>query len=46
LSASFTRVGIFASPFMGWVKAEVDAAHPSSFRFEARDYALQPMSVK
>lgn len=43
---NFTRVETFGSPVMGWVKAEVDPAYPSLFRFEARVYAPQPISVK
>lgn len=33
---NFTRVETFGSPFMGWIKATVDAADPRVFRFSPR----------
>lgn len=35
---NFTRVETFGSPFMGWIKATVDAADPQVFRFSPRPW--------
>ena len=34
--ANFTRVETYGSPWMGWIKATVDAKDPQVFRFEPR----------
>ena len=40
---NFTRVETFGSPFMGWIKATVDATDPQVFRFSPRPWrALAP----
>ena len=36
--ANFTRVETYGSPWMGWIKATVDAKDPKVFRFEARPF--------
>lgn len=38
LVSNFTRVETFGSPFMGWIKATVDAADPQVFRFSPRPW--------
>jgi hypothetical protein len=35
---NFTRVETFGAPFMGWIKASVDAADPQVFRFSPRPW--------
>lgn len=36
--ANFTRLEVYGSPFMGWVKVTVDADAPALFRFEPQPY--------
>lgn len=36
---NFTRVETFGSPSFGWIKASVDPANPTLFRFEPRIFA-------
>lgn len=40
--ANFTRVETYGSPWMGWIKATVDAKDPKVFRFEARPFRAKP----
>ena len=36
--AKFTRLEVYGSPFMGWVKVTVDANAPGLFRLEPQPY--------
>lgn len=38
LVSNFTRVETFGAPFMGWIKATVDATDPQVFRFSPRPW--------
>lgn len=39
---NFTRVETYGYPFMGWIKATVDATDPQVFRFSPRRWRAQP----
>jgi hypothetical protein len=40
---NFTRVETYGSPWMGWIKATVDAKDPKVFRFEARPFQAKTL---
>lgn len=39
---NFTRVEIYGSPFMGWVRGTVDVRDPQVFRFEPKPWRAEP----
>ena len=43
--ANFTRVETYGSPWMGWIKATVDATDPKVFSFEARPFQAKSVRI-